>query len=223
MEAQGEYLFLLNPDAQMVENNYLEVIYDYALNHPSCGIFSTRILELNGCETGPFFTYPYQQEFNDLPGDIAAVIGAVMLIKASIYQAVGGFDTDYFLYEEDIDLCLRIRKAGYSIAKVNELSVLHVGGVSEKNTQLYDYTIKKQRGIYLFCYKHYSKEFFQRILVKERKKARLKLCILWFKFSLLGSKKHKLDQQKWLAKLYCSQKAIIDPSWLIFSKGKQDC
>jgi GT2 family glycosyltransferase len=56
--------------------------------------------------------------------------GAVLLVRREAWIAVGGFDPDFFLFAEEIDLCLRIREAGWSVEYVPDASFVHVLGGS---------------------------------------------------------------------------------------------
>jgi GT2 family glycosyltransferase len=58
------------------------------------------------------------------------IIGAAMLVRASAYESIGGFDEDFFLYFEEADFCFRLRAAGWKIGWVSDASVLHLGGSS---------------------------------------------------------------------------------------------
>jgi N-acetylglucosaminyl-diphospho-decaprenol L-rhamnosyltransferase len=58
------------------------------------------------------------------------VSGAAMLIRRSAFDQVGGFDEAFWLYGEELDLCTRLREAGWTVLASPELEVLHVGGVS---------------------------------------------------------------------------------------------
>lgn len=58
------------------------------------------------------------------------VSGACMLIRREAWAAVGGFDEDFFLYFEDCDLCLRLRRAGWGVAIAPDAEVNHVRGAS---------------------------------------------------------------------------------------------
>ncbi len=58
------------------------------------------------------------------------VSGACMLVRKSALFSVGGFDEGYFMYVEDLDLCWRLRRAGWSVRQVPSAQVVHVGGVS---------------------------------------------------------------------------------------------
>ena len=55
--------------------------------------------------------------------------GAVFLIRNDAWQAVGGFDERYFLYKEEEDLCLQLRRKGWSIYYNAEIVVRHIGSV----------------------------------------------------------------------------------------------
>ncbi|MBR9977622.1 MAG: glycosyltransferase family 2 protein [Bacteroidetes bacterium] len=59
------------------------------------------------------------------------VTGACMLIRRAAWQQVSGFDEAYFFYFEDVDLCTRLRRAGWTILYQPEVTVLHHGGGSD--------------------------------------------------------------------------------------------
>ena len=56
--------------------------------------------------------------------------GAAMAIAPSAWQRVGGFDPAFFLYNEDLDLCLRLRRAGYALRFVPEMAAVHRVGTA---------------------------------------------------------------------------------------------
>jgi N-acetylglucosaminyl-diphospho-decaprenol L-rhamnosyltransferase len=58
------------------------------------------------------------------------VSGAVFLVKRKAFDQVGGFDERYFMFVEDVDLCWRLRKAGWRIRYVAEAEVVHQQGLS---------------------------------------------------------------------------------------------
>ncbi len=62
------------------------------------------------------------------------VSGACFLARRSAWDAVGGFDRAYFMYMEDVDLCLRLAKAGWSVAYEPAAEVVHAQGVSADRT-----------------------------------------------------------------------------------------
>ena len=66
----------------------------------------------------------------DEVGDVESVSGAFMLMPKRVLDEVGGFDTDFFMYAEDIDLCLRAIGAGYKVRYWPKVTVVHVGAGS---------------------------------------------------------------------------------------------
>ena len=63
------------------------------------------------------------------------ISGAAMLLRRDAFDAVGGFDQRYFLYMEDVDLCRRLREAGWSIAYEPSVTVQHAMGGSQSDEQ----------------------------------------------------------------------------------------
>lgn len=53
------------------------------------------------------------------------VMGTGFVVRRTAFEAVGGMDTDYFLYMEDVDLCVRLRKAGWRVAAVPGIQLVH--------------------------------------------------------------------------------------------------
>lgn len=58
------------------------------------------------------------------------VSGCCMLIKKEVFEKVGFLDERYFLYLEDVDFCVRVKKVGYKIWMVPAVKIFHYGGVS---------------------------------------------------------------------------------------------
>ncbi len=54
--------------------------------------------------------------------------GAAMLVRADVYNAVGGLDSDYFAHMEEIDWCWRVKRAGYKVMVEPKSTIFHVGG-----------------------------------------------------------------------------------------------
>jgi N-acetylglucosaminyl-diphospho-decaprenol L-rhamnosyltransferase len=62
--------------------------------------------------------------------DVDWVLGAAIVVRLAGFQTVGGFDEDFFLYSEEIDLCERLRRRGWTVVSCGEATVLHLGGRS---------------------------------------------------------------------------------------------
>ncbi|MBS0566733.1 MAG: glycosyltransferase family 2 protein [Proteobacteria bacterium] len=78
---------------------------------------------------------------------VDAVSGALMLLPRLAFDRVGGFDQGYFLHCEDLDLCRRVRDAGWRVACANELRVVHVGGGSSRQRPVF-VAWHKRRGMW---------------------------------------------------------------------------
>jgi len=58
------------------------------------------------------------------------VVGAVMLVRREMLEEIGTFDTSFFMFDEEIDLCFRARKAGWTVVFWPGAEFVHVGGAS---------------------------------------------------------------------------------------------
>ncbi len=70
-----------------------------------------------------------------------------MAIKAELYHKVGGFDGDFFAHMEEIDLCWRLQKLGYTIAYTSKSIVYHVGGGTLDKTNPYKTYLNFRNGL----------------------------------------------------------------------------
>lgn len=156
----AKYFFLLNPDAT-VSSRTLRVAIEFMEAYPKIGLAGCRIVNPDGsAQDSVSLRYPGQKyadsSFDRLPGRIACVLGAAIIIRGDVLRELNGFDEEFFLYGEDQDLCLRIRKAGYEIGFIEDAFVTHIGGASESKSDPGDVWRKKARAELLFYRKHYS-------------------------------------------------------------------
>jgi N-acetylglucosaminyl-diphospho-decaprenol L-rhamnosyltransferase len=165
--SRREYVYFLNPDT-VVQPGVFDAMIGFMESHTDVGLAGTRILNPNGSvQSSVERRYPgerrAQTDLRGLPGDIAWVLGASMIARRAIVEDLGGFDEDFFLYGEEQDLCLRIRKAGWKIGFIPDAVVVHWGGQSERSTSTEDLWRKKFTAESLFYRKHYSKRSILRI------------------------------------------------------------
>jgi GT2 family glycosyltransferase len=66
------------------------------------------------------------------PVEVEAVSGACLMIKREVFEQVGLFCTDYFMYNEDLDLCYQVKKAGKRVCYLGAATIVHHGGQSSK-------------------------------------------------------------------------------------------
>ena len=174
--SSGRYIYLLNPDAALVSPNALSTLLRALGEHPHWGMAGTRILAPDGRpETPPARNYPGQfragNNFHRLPGEIAWIVGASMFIRRNVFQEIGGFDPDFFLYSEETDFCLRVRQRGHEIGFVQTVEVRHQGGASERGRGPFDVWTQRAMGMHLFWRKHFSAADAARLIRRDRVRA----------------------------------------------------
>ncbi len=67
------------------------------------------------------------------PMEVAYITGADLMVKRRVIDSIGCFSPQFFMYNEDTDLCLRIHQAGYKILSIPEAKIQHLEGRSTKN------------------------------------------------------------------------------------------
>lgn len=141
--ARGEYLLLLNSDMLLLEDTVSQCLA-YMDAHPQTGVLGCRLLNEDGSFQKSAYHYVgdymavlknnllVDYLFKPKQGAIKAVMGAFMLIPKKIYDEVKGFDPDFFMYAEELDLCRRITAKGYEIVYFEGATAIHKhGGSSE--------------------------------------------------------------------------------------------
>lgn len=219
--ASGEYLLLLNPDTVIESPNGLKMMIEKLSANSQIGLLGPAIDEpRKNKQVLPRYSYPssrhlkYTDKFKKLPGEIAWLLGACMLMKRSLFNEIQGFDPDYFLYGEDADICLRVRIAGFEIGYYDGVRIMHVAGVSEFTANSLDKWLRKKRGVFLFCIKHYDSRDVLKLARSAIFKSRLYLSALvltsWFKRqdeAARVDKKHRLQATIFAAKEVVSRLA----------------
>lgn len=142
-EGRSPVLVFLNPDA-FPEPDWLRVLLQTLGGHPgAAAIGSTQIraddpdvfdgtgdvLHASGIAYRSNFGRPRPRRGAVAPlGETFGACAAAVAVRRDAFEAVGGFDGRYFCYFEDVDLCFRLRLAGWRILQSPEAIVAHVGG-----------------------------------------------------------------------------------------------
>jgi hypothetical protein len=161
-ELRGESLLLLNPDAVLV-GDAVEVMSRALAEDPRRGAISPRIDRPDGSldaacrrtfptplialwrlaglsRLRPASTRFGAYNLTHLPVDQAMEIdsgsGACLLIRRSVWDQLGGFDTRFFMYGEDLDLCWRIHQLGFTVWYQPSARVVHRKGQSSRQDAL---------------------------------------------------------------------------------------
>jgi GT2 family glycosyltransferase len=133
--ASGKYLFFLNSDT-LVKENILPAL-SVCFDDLAVGIAAPLLISDSG-EEQEYASGEFPRFLNLLAGkigikksgDLEWASGAALIIRREVFDQVDGFDKNYFMYFEDIDLCWAVKKAGYQIKSVPETKVIHLGGKS---------------------------------------------------------------------------------------------
>lgn len=142
-----ELVLILNPDVE-IKLGVLEGMIDYMKQNPDVGAATCEIELSNGridltAHRGfptPWASFLYMLGNDSLyhmskkdmrtTHEVDAITGAFFLTRKSVLEKSGFFDESFFMFAEDIDLCLRIKKEGFKVMYVPKFKVIHTKGVS---------------------------------------------------------------------------------------------
>ncbi len=86
--------------------------------------------------------------------EVDQVMGAALLLRRAALKQVGAFDERFFMYFEEVDLCLRLHDAGWKVLFVPNAQVIHHAGQSARQV-LVEATLYRYRSLGAFYRKHY--------------------------------------------------------------------
>ena len=178
-EAEGDFLFILNPDTTLFEDTVLQLV-TYLNAHPQVGAIGPQLLWPDGSvqasrrrfpTPGSLFwestlleqwfpnnrfarTYKFADQDDGYAQPVDWLVGAALLIRREVWQAVGPIDEAYFMYFEETDWCRRCAQAGWEIHYVPQAKVTHYEGQSSKQV-VAARTIRFQRSKI-----HYTQKWF---------------------------------------------------------------
>lgn len=182
-QAKGRYLMLLNPDT-MVKSHALETLLEFMDTHPRAGACGPKLLYADGTIQHSAFRFPsLVQIYIDLfpvnwrlresalngryskklyasnqPFQIDHPLGAAFLVRREIVEQVGILDESFFIYAEEIDWAMRIRKAGWQIWCVPQSEIVHYEAQSTRQFR-HKMFVELWRARATFFRKHYSRIF----------------------------------------------------------------
>ncbi len=189
--AQGEYVLLLNPDT-LLKDNTLTKMLEFMDAHTDTGLATCKVLNPDGtlqlaCRRsfprpwvsftkiiGLSSLFPKSKLFakynltyldENETYEVDAVSGSFMFLRGEAIKSVGGFDPDFFMYGEDLDLCYRIKEKGWKVYYYPETEIIHYKGESAKRSSI-DETRLFYNAMSLFVEKHFSSSWFLKAFLK---------------------------------------------------------
>lgn len=179
--AIGKVLLFLNPDTE-VRDRAIDCLFDHFKKLEQPGAAGCRLL--NSDETlqyscvQSFPTLVNQVLDSDVlmrlfpksrlwgtgalfenggpPAKVEVVSGACLMIERDVFERVGGFSPEYFMYAEDLDLCFKTRKAGLNNYYVGDAVIIHHGGGSTKKSISIFTNVMMRESVYRFLRKAYG-------------------------------------------------------------------
>ncbi|MFC5740112.1 glycosyltransferase family 2 protein [Dyella tabacisoli] len=164
-QARGDALLVLNPDC-LLESDSLRRLLDTLAAHHKAGVIGAVVCDEQGvADPASYRRDPLlRRSLNTLLGrsgdginiagpmpqqlvEAEAVSGALMLMPRPVFAQLGGFDEAYFLHCEDLDLCRRVRDAGYQVLLAGDVRVLHGKGSSSRHRPVF-VSRHKHRGMW---------------------------------------------------------------------------
>ncbi len=206
-QAAGKYILLINPDTLVAEDTFEKMIQFFESNK-NVGLAGCKILNPDGtlqlaCRrsfpgpwtsftkvTGLSTLFPNSKIFarynltyldENKSYEVDAISGSFMMMRKEVYEKVGGFDEQFFMYGEDLDLCYRIQKAGNKVYYVHSTQIIHYKGESTKRSSL-DETKVFYNAMHLFVKKHLSSSLLVEFILRTAIAARSV-------FAFLGARK----------------------------------
>lgn len=159
-QSRGRNVMFLNPDTE-IQGMAIQALLSSLESIPDAGMVGAHLLNsdlslqttcitalpsiLNQALSSDYLrqTFPKWKtwgmrplfEENEEPVQVEAISGACMLARREVIERVGGFSTDYFMYSEDMDLCVKIIKTGWKIYYVPDAIIVHHAGGSSSSRE----------------------------------------------------------------------------------------
>jgi GT2 family glycosyltransferase len=152
--AVGEFVFLLNNDTRTDPSTCARLM-DALLANPLIGAVGPKLINADGTEQLAGGILGQRQYKTSVAKSVSFLSGAALMMSRERYLELGGFDEAFFFYNEDLDLCKRIQKSGYTLCFLPTSEVVHLGGQSTQFLRKKS-LIEGYRGGLYFCYKHYG-------------------------------------------------------------------
>lgn len=179
-KSRGRYLLLLNPDTEVLGDTLARMV-TYMEANPRVAALGPRLLDSQGGvipsrrrfptlatalvesttleQWFPNHTLIQRYRFADQPEDkiqeVDWVVGACLLLRRQALEGAGYLDEDFFMYSEELDLCYRLRSAGWKVVYLPLARVVHHQGKSSGQVEAFKHR-QFQRSKILFFHKYHS-------------------------------------------------------------------
>jgi len=225
--SRGRNVLFLNPDTEVM-GNAIQTLVSALERFPDAGMVGARLLNsdhslqttcvtsapglLNQTLNSDLLRKAFPKwklwgmralfESSKSPVQVEAISGACMLARRSVLNRVGAFNTQYFMYAEDMDLCVKITQAGSAIYYVPEASIVHHAGGSSSVRQESDFSsLMVRKSLMHFFVLHRGKVYAALYRTSLVFASALRILLLLVAFPVLFSRRgfHRATQplRKW--------------------------
>ena len=234
-QARGRYFVLLNSDAFFVPGA-LPLAIRHMDEHPEVGLGGSRLIGRDGSSqpssrcfhsvlgdaivlSGLAAKFPKSRFFGrfdrtwadaNQPAPVDWVPGAFTILRPSALQQVGYFDPSFFLYYEEVDLCLRMKRAGIPVWYWPDIVVVHIGGESSRQLKTLEFSPRaaqvvlwRMRSTLLYYRKHHGWRVY---LAKEMEKT-------LYRISVMRNRNSERPERRDRARHYRAMIALMDQAW----------
>ena len=198
--SSGEYVVFLNPDTILINPAFDLILHQVRslsnLGVVGCTLFNEdRTIQTSAIQTFPTVLnqlldvdfirnrFPACALWNiapllkggNLPSHVQVISGACLLLRREIFAQVGHFSEDYFMYAEDVDLCYKVAKTGFTNYYVPQAQIVHYGGKSSVKSRA---VLMKWRSILHYVAKHHGNVYQLAFRIAMACSAMLRLAVL---------------------------------------------
>lgn len=143
-KAKGDYILFLNSDMVILDGTIEQCLF-FLKENKQIGALGCKLINEDGSLQKSTYPYiadykglleknlAYDKFFKDQNQTIKGLMGSFLLIPINVISKVGGFDPDFFMYSEEMELCYRISKSGFKIVYFDKVKAVHVHGASSTN------------------------------------------------------------------------------------------
>jgi GT2 family glycosyltransferase len=233
--ARGRYVVLLNSDAFLTEGS-LDRSVTHMNDNPRVGLGGGRLVGRDGSwqpsarmfptvlsdlivHSGLAARFPRSRFFGRADrtwademeaAEVDWVPGAYSIIRSNVLAATGPFDPRFFLYYEEVDLCIRIKQNGFSIWYWPDIAVVHLGGESSRQIRSLEMSrtggqllLWRMRSMLLYYRKHHGPVARIAMLVE----------IVWYWMRSLRRRLSKDPDRRTSARTYASMISTMSQAW----------
>lgn len=180
-QARGEFILLLNPDTEIIDESLSKAL-DYIKHNLACGICGVKLLNPDRSLQLSVRRFPswwpiflmllkLPKIFKNLKAvnhylatdfdytktqAVDQVMGAFMLIRGEVLDRIGLLDERFFIWFEEVDLCWRVKQAGYQVCYFSEAQIIHYGGQSFSRAAV----VTKQKLFFTSAWRYFIKHGF---------------------------------------------------------------